>query len=98
MREYLLDASDDLEARDPSFFSHITDAVLVFSSLSIANPLNLVLSYDSRDVGRVASKGIHVAERIAENPLVQAATTVLPGGAEIVAAESVFPSMCGATN
>ena len=85
--------------------------MLVFSSPSIENLLKLVLSYYSRDVGRVASKGIHaveniakspiiskglkVAESIAENPLVQAGLTVIPGGAAVVAAESVFSSMCG---
>jgi hypothetical protein len=43
-REYLLDASGDLEAREPSFFSGIEHAVLVFSSIMvcIANSLNPV--------------------------------------------------------
>jgi len=79
-REYLLDVSDDLASREPSFFSHIRDAV--------------------RDVGRVAKKGLHVAEQglhvaesIAENPLVQAAVSVIPGGAAVVAAEKVIETV-----
>ena len=43
-REYLLDASEDLAVREPSFFGRIKDAALAFSSVScIANPLNPVL-------------------------------------------------------
>lgn len=64
-----MDVSDDLAARDPSFFSGIENAV--------------------KDVGKVAVKGIHVAENIAANPLVQAAASVIPGEAEFVAAEKI---------
>jgi len=66
-REYLLDTSDDLAARDPSFFSGFENAV--------------------EEVGRVAANGLHVAEKIAKNPVVQAATSVIPGGGAILAAE-----------
>jgi len=42
------------------------------------------------DVGKVASKGLHVAEKVAENPIVQAAIPLIPGGAEVMAAEKVI--------
>jgi len=60
-REYLFDASDDLAAREPSFFGGIKNAF--------------------KAVGRVANKGLHVAENVAENPLVQTAASFIPGGA-----------------
>jgi len=68
-RAYLLDSSDDLSAREPSFFSSIKNAV--------------------KDVGKVASKGLHVAENIAGNPIVQAAASFIPGEAEVVAAGKI---------
>jgi len=72
-REYLLYASDDLEAREPSFFGGFEHAV--------------------KDVGKVADKGLHVADNIVENPLFQAATSVIPGDAEFMAAEKVVGAL-----
>jgi len=66
-REYLSDTSDDLAARDPSFWDDLGNA--------------------AKDVGRVAVNGLHVAEKIAGNPVVQAATSAIPGGGAILAAE-----------
>jgi len=43
-----------------------------------------------KDVGHVAAKGLKVAEGIAENPLVQAAVSVIPGGGALVAADKVI--------
>jgi hypothetical protein len=77
-----LDAYDDLAARDPSFFSH-------FSLKNAVRDIGRVAS----KVERVASKGLHVAESIAKNPLVQAGLTVIPGGAAVVAAEKVIETV-----
>lgn len=50
-----------------------------------------------RDIGKVASTGIHAVEKIAKNPVVQtAAEAAIPGDAELMAAASVFPSICSA--
>jgi hypothetical protein len=54
----------------------------------------VIVGKEAVKVGKVAAKGLDVAEKIANNPLVQTASSLLPGGGEIVMAESVFPSMC----
>jgi hypothetical protein len=76
-REYHLDASDDLAAREPSFFGNIENGV--------------------REVGKVAAKGLEyadkgldVADKIVNNPIVQVAADVIPGGSDILAAEKVL--------
>jgi len=76
-REYLSDASDDLAARDPSFFGDIGKAF--HSAENVAGKAI-----------NVAGKAIHVAEDIAQNPIVQAAASVIPGG---TAVESVVGAM-----
>jgi len=43
-----------------------------------------------KDVGREAAKGLNIAEKVAENPMVQTATSLLPGGGELVVAEKVL--------
>jgi len=83
-REYLLDAYDDLAARDPSFLSGIGHA---FSNIGHA------VVHAAVDVGKVAVKGLHVVEKVAENPYVQAASAVLPGGLAIVAAEKAIETV-----
>jgi len=79
-RENLLDAYAELAARDPSFFSHIGDA---FRDVGRA----------VGKVGKVASDGLHVAEKIAENPIVQAGLSVIPGGGAVLAAEKVVSTI-----
>jgi len=37
----------------------------------------------AKDVGRVAVNGLHIAEKVAANPLVEAAASVIPGGAAV---------------
>jgi len=43
-----------------------------------------------KDVGKVANKGLHVAENIASNPLVQTAASFIPGEAQVAAAGKVI--------
>ena len=89
-REYLLDAYDDLAAREPSFFGSVGNFLLAFScTICIANPLIPIIY--SKGAEKVAEKGVHIAEKVAENPIVQTAASLVPGGGEVVAGVSVFP-------
>jgi len=83
-REYLPDASDDLAARDPNIFGDIGRGFQ-----HAVKDVGRVAG----DVGRVAVKGLHVAEDIAQNPIVQAAASVIPGGGAIMAAEKVVSTL-----
>jgi len=40
-------------------------------------------------VARVAVKGLHLVEKVADNPFVQAAVSIIPGGGALVAAQKV---------
>jgi len=42
-----------------------------------------------RSIKKAAVKGIHLVERVADNPLVQAAVSIIPGGGALVAAQRV---------
>ena len=57
--------------------------------MCVENPLNLNPGRYSSNVGKVASKGLEVADKVANNPIVQAAVPLIPGGSEVLAAESV---------
>jgi len=46
-----------------------------------------------KGVGRIAKKGLEVAEKVAENPLVQTAVSLVPGGSAVMAAEKVFKAI-----
>jgi len=72
-RSEYLDASDDLDAREPSFFGGI--------------------GHIFKDVGNVVKKGVHVAEDVAENPIVQVAASFIPGEAEVAAAGKVVGAL-----
>jgi hypothetical protein len=48
-----------------------------------------------RDVGRVAEKGLKVAEKIVDNPIVQEVVSVIPGGSQIMAAEKIVEGTIG---
>jgi len=62
-----------------------------FANLAARDPSFLGgLENAVKDVGKVAVNGLHVAEKIADNPYVQAASSVLPGGPAIVTAEKVI--------
>jgi ribosomal protein L24 len=68
-REYLVDAPDDLAAREPNLFDVVSN------------------------VGKVASKGLEVADKVANNPIVQAAVPLIPGGSGVLAAEKVISAI-----
>jgi len=61
-----MDASDNLAAREPSFFGDIGNAV--------------------KKVGSVAGKVMHTVENVAQNPIVEAAASIIPGGGAVEAA------------
>jgi len=65
--------------------------------LAARDPWNLFHSIENavKDVGKVASKGLHVAESIADNPLVQAAASFIPGESQVVAAGKVIGGAIG---
>jgi len=46
-----------------------------------------------KDVGKVADKGLHVADNIVENPLFQVAASVIPGDAEVMAAAKIVGAL-----
>jgi hypothetical protein len=76
-REYLLDASNDLAAREPSFFGNIENGFKEVGKVA-AKGLD------------IANKGLDVADKIVNNPVVQVAADVIPGGSDILAAEKVI--------
>jgi len=86
-REYLSNAFDDLEARDPNFFGGIENAFKGAAKEAVK------VGKEAVKVGKVAAKGLEVAEKIANNPLVQTASSLLPGGGEIVMAEKAIGSL-----
>jgi len=86
-REYLSNAFDDLEARDPSFFGGIENAFKGVAKEAVK------VGKEAVKVGKVAAKGLEVAEKIANNPMVQTASSLLPGGGEIVMAEKAIGSL-----
>jgi len=75
-----------LAAPHPSY----TDGLDYFEDLAAREP-NFwgSIKHAFRDVGRVAVKGLQIARKVTENPLVQAAISVIPGGSAIVAAQKV---------
>jgi len=85
-REYPF-ASDDLEARDPNFFSDIG---------RVAKGVEKVAEKGFHAAEKVAKspafqKGLHIAEKVAENPYVQAASSLVPGiGPGLVVGERVL--------
>jgi len=42
-----------------------------------------------KSVGTAAVKGLHVVEKVADNPFVQAAVSIIPGGGALVAAQKI---------
>jgi hypothetical protein len=75
-REYPSNAFDNLSAREPNFFGDVGKA---FKGVE----------REAVKVGKVAADGLVVAGKIANNPMVQTASSFLPGGGGIVAAEKI---------